>query len=456
MSGVAHNWREALAVYLHPRVVVMLFLGFSSGLPLPLVFFTFTTWLADAGLTPSTIGFLSAVGLAYAFKFVWAPIVDRLRLPLLVRVFGQRRGWMLFAQFMVIVGLLIMSMSEPQSQLLQLAVAAVLVAFFSATQDIAIDAYRIEAVDPDRQGAMAATYIYGYRIAMIAAVAGALYIASFFSWQTAYAVMALCMLVGVVTTLLIREPERRISPLTRELEAKMNAALKADPNAASLWRRLEAWFAGAVIGPFVDFFARNGKRALFLLALVSVYLMSDYLLGVMAGPFYIHIGYSKLEIANIAKVFGVVMTLVGAGLGGVLVVRYGIMPVLLLGAALLAFTNLSFAWLAYANSPDNWRLVVVIMADNMSGGLANVVFIAFMSSLTSTAYTATQYALFSSLMKIPGKIAGVFSGEMVEAFSYMEFFIFAAASGLPAVLLVLYLTKTGFSPEEEQRARAGT
>ena len=241
--------------------------------------------------------------------------------------------------------------------------------------------------------------------------------------------------------------------MTREIEERMNAALKADPNAASIWKRLEAWFAGAVVGPFAEFFARNGSRAIFLLGLIAVYLMSDYLLGVMAGPFYIHIGYSKLEIANIAKVFGVFMTLFGAGLGGVLVVRYGIMPVLLLGAALLAFTNLSFAWLAHAGTPDNWRLVVVIMSDNLSGGLANVVFIAFMSSLTSTAYTATQYALFSSLMKIPGKIAGVFSGTMVEAFSYMEFFIVAAASGIPAVLLVLYLMRTGFSPEAEQRAR---
>ncbi len=433
----------------------MLFLGFSSGLPLPLVFFTFLTWLADAGVDPQTIGFLSAVGLAYAFKFTWAPVVDRLRLPLLTRLLGQRRSWMLFAQLMVAAGLALMALSEPQAQLMQLAIAAVLVAFFSATQDIAIDAYRIEAVDPDRQAAMAASYIYGYRIAMIASVAGALYVAQFLSWPAAYLAMAACMIVGIVTTLLIAEPERHMSPLVRELESRMHAALHADPASPSLWRRLQAWFASAVAGPFAEFFARNGARAFVLLALVSVYLMSDYLLGVMAGPFYIHIGYSKVEIANIAKVFGLAVTLLGAGLGGVLVVRYGVMPVLLLGAALLAFTNLSFAWLAASGSADNWRLVIVIMADNLSGGLANVVFIAFMSSLTSTAYTATQYALFSSLMKIPGKIAGIFSGTLVEAFSYTEFFIVAAASGIPAVLLVLYLMKTGFSPEaERQRAAA--
>lgn len=456
MAAAANNWREALGVYLHRRVVGMLFLGFSAGLPLPLVFSTFGTWLRDVGVTPATIGFLSAVGLAYAFKFVWAPIVDRLRLPVLTRLLGQRRSWMLFAQILIVVGLVLMAITNPVSQLTQLAIAAVLVAFFSATQDIAIDAYRIEAVDADRQGAMAAMYIYGYRLAMIASVAGALYIAQFVSWQVAYLAMAACMGVGIVTTLIIREPERRISPLTLELEEKMNAALKADPNAASLWRRLEAWFAGAVVGPFADFFARNGKRAFVLLALVSVYLMSDYLLGVMSGPFYIDMGYSKVEIANIAKVYGLAMTLIGAGLGGVLVVRYGIMPVLLLGAAMLAITNLSFAWLALSGSPDQWRLAVVITADNLSAGLANVVFIAFMSSLTSTAYTATQYALFSSLMKIPGKIAGVFSGTLVEAYSYAEFFMLAAASGIPAVLLVLYLMRTGFSPEAEQREREAT
>ncbi|MBW3567674.1 MAG: MFS transporter [Proteobacteria bacterium] len=454
MNGTAQNWRQALGVYLHPRVLGMLFLGFSSGLPLQLVFFTFLTWLADAGVSPSNIGFLSGVGLAYAFKFVWAPVVDRLALPVLTRLFGQRRGWMLFAQVMIALGLVLMATSDPQEQLLQLALAAVMVAFFSTTQDIAIDAYRIEAVDPDRQGAMAATYIYGYRLAMIVSVAGALYIAQFMSWTIAYLVMAACMSVGVVTALVIAEPRRQVSQLTRELEARMNAALKADPNARSLWRRLEAWFAGAVIGPFAEFFVRNGTRAIVLLALIAVYLMSDYLLGVMSGPFYIHIGFSKIEIANIAKVFGLAMTLLGAGLGGILVVRYGIMPVLLLGAALLAFTNLSFAWLAMNGSPDNWRLAVVIMADNMSGGLANVVFIAFMSSLTSTAYTATQYALFSSLMKIPGKIAGLFSGTFVMEFGYTEFFVLAAASGIPAVLLVLYLMKTGFVPEDEQRARA--
>lgn len=440
--STAANWREAFRVYLHRRVLGMLFLGFSSGLPLPLVFFTFLTWLADAGVSATNIGLLSGVGLAYAFKVLWAPLVDRLPLPFLTHRFGQRRGWMLFAQAMVAAGLLAMALTGPERELTLFALSALWVAFFSATQDVAIDAYRIEAVDPERQGAMAATYVYGYRLAMIVAVAGALYVAQLGSWPLAYALMAACMGVGVVTTLIIREPDRRVSPMTLELEARMAAAVKADPAAGSLLKRIEAWFVGAVIGPFADFFVRNGRRALFILALVSLYLMSDYLLGIMAGPFYIHMGYSKIEIANVAKVFGTLVTIVGAGLGGLLVVRYGVMRMLLVGAVLIAGTNLMFAWLAASGEAEVWRLAAVIMADNLSGGMAAVFFIAYMSSLTNTAYTATQYALFSSLMKVPGKIAGLFSGVVVDTFGYMEFFIVAAASGLPAILLVWYLMRS--------------
>lgn len=440
--STATNWGEAFRVYLHRRVLGMLFLGFSSGLPLPLVFFTFLTWLAEAGVSATNIGLLSGVGLAYALKVLWAPLVDRLPLPFLTHRFGQRRGWMLFSQAMVAVGLLAMAATGPERELTLFALAALWVAFFSATQDVAIDAYRIEAVDPDRQGAMAATYVYGYRLAMIVAVAGALYVAELGSWPLAYAAMAVCMGVGVITTLIIREPDRFVSPMTLELEARMAAAVKADPRAGSLWRRIEAWFVGAVVGPFVEFFVRNGRRAFFILALVSLYLMSDYLLGIMAGPFYIHMGYSKIEIANVAKVFGTLVTIVGAGLGGVLVVRYGVMRMLLVGAVLIAGTNLMFAWLAASGEAEVWRLAAVIMADNLSGGMASVFFIAYMSSLTNTAYTATQYALFSSLMKVPGKIAGLFSGVVVDAFGYMEFFIVAAASGLPAILLVWYLMRS--------------
>lgn len=437
----APSWGKAFAVYLHRRVLGMFFLGFSSGLPLPLVFFTFLTWLADAGVSATNIGLLSGVGLAYAFKVLWAPLIDRLPIPLLTRAFGQRRSWMLFTQAMIAIGLVTMAFTGPESNLTLFALAALWVAFFSATQDIAIDAYRIEAVDPDRQAAMAATYVYGYRTAMIVAVAGALYIAELGSWSLAYLAMAACMAVGVVTTLIIAEPQRQVSAMTLELEAKMQAAISADPSADSVWRRVNAWFVSAVVGPFAEFFARNKRLSFHILALVALYLMSDYLLGIMAGPFYLHMGYSMIEIANVAKVFGTAMTIVGAGVGGLLVARYGVMRMLLVGAMLLAVTNLGFAWLSASGEAEIWRLAVVITADNMSGGMAAVFFIAYMSSLTNTAYTATQYALFSSLMKIPGKIAGLSSGFIVDAFGYTEFFIFAASSGIPAVLLVWYLMR---------------
>ena len=413
------GWRDAWHVYLHRRVLGMLFLGFSSGLPLPLVFFTFLTWLAEAGVSATDIGLLSGVGLAYAFKVLWSPLVDRLPLPFLTRRFGQRRGWMLFSQAMVAAGLAAMAATGPD-QLTPFAFAALWVAVFSATQDVAIDAYRIEAVDPDRQGAMAATYVYGYRLAMIVAVAGALYTAQLGSWPLAYFAMAACMSVGVIVTLIIAEPVQR---------------------AREPYAGIAHWVQTAVVGPFVEFFVRNGARAFVILALVSLYLMSDYLLGIMAGPFYIHMGYSKIEIANVAKVFGTLVTIVGAGLGGLLVVRYGVMRMLLVGAVLIAGTNLAFAWLSASGEAEVWRLAVVIMADNLSGGMASVFFIAYMSSLTNTAYTATQYALFSSLMKVPGKIAGLFSGFVVDAYGYTEFFIVAAASGLPAILLVAYLMR---------------
>ncbi len=435
------DWRESFKVYGHRRVLGMLFLGFSSGLPLPLVFTTFTIRLAEAGISATDIALLAGVGLAYAIKVLWAPIVDRLTLPFLTRRLGQRRGWMLFAQVMVAFALVMMALSDPDGQLTALTVAALLAAFMSATQDIAIDAYRIEAVEPDRQGAMAAMYVYGYRLAMVVAVAGALYVAEFGSWALAYVVMAAFMSVGMVTTLVIAEPDRQVSPQTRELEARMAAAIKADPRNGSVAKRIEAWFVGAVVGPFAEFFVRNGWRAVFILALIAVYLMSDYLLGVMAGPFYIHMGYSKIEIANVAKLYGIAMTIVGAGVGGLLVVRYGVMRMLLLGAVLLAATNLTFAWLSASGEAEVWRLAVVITADNLSGGMANVFFIAYMSSLTNTAYTATQYALFSSLMKVPGKIAALFSGMVVDAFGYTEFFVVAAASGIPAILLVTYLIR---------------
>lgn len=438
------SWRDALLVYSRPRVVGMVFLGFSAGLPFLLVFSTLSAWLRDEGVSRTLIGFFSWVGITYSIKVFWAPVIDRLPLPLLTGRLGKRRSWMLLAQCGIALGLTGMALSDAQADIARIALFALAVAFCSATQDITIDAYRIEAVDKNLQGAMAATYVLGYRVALLAAGAGAFYIADFSSWSAAYLAMAALMLVGILTTLVIREPEVAASAETRQLERRVESAIGISGDRRSALLRLAAWFSDAVVSPFVEFFSRNGRLAITILLLIGMYRVSDITMGVMANPFYLDLGFSKREIADITKIFGFFMTIAGAGLGGLLVARYGIMRPLLLGAVLVAATNLLFALLALSE-PDLVLLALVVSADNLSGGIASAVFIAYLSSLTSTAYTATQYALFSSLMTLPAKLVGGFSGVIVDGFGYLPFFTYAAMLGLPAILLVVFLIHRGGS-----------
>lgn len=434
-----HSWREALRAYTRARVVALFFLGFSAGLPYLLVFSTLSAWLRDARVDLATIGFFSWVGITFSVKVLWAPVVDRVPVPALTARLGRRRSWMLLAQLAVALGLAAMAVTGPGGDLALLALLAVIVAFASATQDIAIDAFRIESAAAEYQGALAAMYIFGYRVALLVAGAGAFYAAEYLGWQSAYLIMALLMGVGMVTVLLVREP---VASATRAAgNEDERALLERFARAAHLpaWlRRPRGQFVRAVVCPFLDFFQRNGSRALLILALVGVYKLSDITMGVMANPFYLDLGFSKDEIASVAKIFGFFMLLAGSALGGLLVVRYGILRPLLLGAVLVAATNLLFAMLAEAGS-DLTLLALVISADNLSGGLATAAFVAWLSSLTNTAYTATQYALFSSLMTLPAKLLGGFSGVIVEGHGYYSFFVYAALIGLPAILLVLYL-----------------
>ena len=426
------SWSEAVRVYTRPQVITMLFLGFAAGLPLLLVFSTLTAWLRDVDISRSTIGFFGWIGIAYSIKVVWAPVVDRLKLPLLTRSLGQRRSWMLVGQFGVMAGLVAMVLSDPQVSLVSIALSALLVAFSSSTQDIAIDAFRIESAVDEYQGAMSASYIFGYRLAMLVAGAGALYIADWSSWDISYLVMALLMLVGVVTVLLVSEPERHVPDTTEAMELSLKHQLHADQ--PGRWRRFEAWFVGAVVAPFVEFFRRNGSWALLILAFIGLYRLSDITMGIMANPFYLDLGFTKKEIADIGKVFGFFMTLAGSFLGGLFVVRYGIFRPLLAGAIMVALTNLLFVQLAMVGSDLVW-LAVAISGDNLSGGFANAAFVAYLSSMTNRAYTATQYALFSSLMTLPGKFLSGFSGVIVDASNYEVFFSYAAVMGTPAILL---------------------
>ena len=446
------RWLEALRVYRHPRVVAMLFLGFSAGLPFLLLFSTLSARLSDANVSHGAIGFFSWVGITYSIKVLWAPVVDRVRIPWLTRMLGKRRSWMLVAQLGIALGLLGMATIDPAQQLAYTAAFALVVAFGSATQDVAIDAYRIEAVIEERQAAMAATYILGYRVALLVAGAGALYIAEFGSWSAAYVSMAALMSVGMLTVLAIAEPEHTVARDAYQREARVVAFMERSAHLPPRLREAMAWFIGAMVCPFLDFFARNGvKLALMMLLFIGVFRVSDITMGVMANPFYLDLGFNKAEIASVTKVFGFFMTIIGAAAGGLLVVRYGIMRPLLLSAVLAAATNLLFSLMAVMG-PDLGLLAVTISADNLVGGLAGSVFIAYLSSLTNTAYTATQYALFSSLMTLPGKFIGGFSGLVVEAQGYFFFFIYSAIIGVPAVLMVLYLMRTADANQPQARS----
>jgi len=433
------KWHTALSVYTRPRVISMVFLGFAAGLPFLLVFTTLSAWLTEAGISRTTIGFFSWVGITYSIKVFWAPVIDRLPFPLLTRVFGKRRSWMLAAQITIATGLAGMALTDPGSNLTQLALFALLVAFGSATQDITIDAWRIEAVERDLQGAMAATYVLGYRLALLIAGAGALHLAELTNWSLTYIVSAGLMGIGMLTTLSIPEPSHPQNPRTQILESRLESGIGV-AGRQGLAARIAVWFADAVVSPFVEFFERTGRLAVLILLLVGCYKLSDITMGVMANPFYLDLGFTKADIANVTKIFGFFMTIAGAGLGGILVVRFGILRPLLAGAILVASTNLLFVWLAISE-PSLFHLAIVISADNLSGGLATSAFIAWLSSLTNTSYTATQYALFSSLMTLPAKFIGGFAGVVVDTAGYASFFLYAGLLGVPAILMVNYLLR---------------
>jgi len=425
------GWLQTLKVYGEPASLRMLSLGFSAGLPLLLVFGTLSFWLREAGIDRTTIGFLSWVGLAYGFKWVWSPLVDRMPIPLLTRALGRRRSWLLVSQAVIMLALVCMALTDPQLSLAPMVWCAVAVAVGSATQDIALDAFRIESADAQHQAALSATYQTGYRLAMIWAGAGALWIAARAEvpsavaraaaalyqhgpWQTAYLVMALSMLPGVLTVLFSQEP----------VPAPVPAA-----------RNLREWLRGALVEPFADFLGRYGWHAALILALIATYRISDVVMGIMANPFYVDMGFSKDEVAAVTKVFGVVMTLLGALLGGVLSLRMGVMRVLMLGAVLSGASNLLFAWLS-TRGHDVTALIWVVSADNLASGIASSAFIAYLSSLTNVQYSATQYALLSSMMLLLPKFVAGFSGKYVDAFGYASFFNATALLGLPVLLLV--------------------
>ncbi|MBU0912563.1 MAG: MFS transporter [Gammaproteobacteria bacterium] len=436
MSAIT-TFFASFQLYCQRRVLTIFIMGFASGLPLMLVFGVLSFWLREAGVSREQIGYFSWVIMVYAIKFIWSPLIDHLSLPSLKQWLGRRRSWLILSQSLVIVAVLMMANLDPQTELRWMALCAVLLAIASATQDITIDAYRIEAAPERLQAVLAAASLAGYRLAMIFSSAGALWIAALFSssekgydlkaWQSTYLVMAGCMALGLLTTLLSPEPV---------VEQQINIS----PAHSSISQKLMNWLKVAVIGPFVDFFSRHGLNALLILSLIACYRISDVVMGVMANVFYVDMGFSKEEVASVSKLFGVLMTLLGAALGGLLINSFGTLRILLLGALLSACTNLLYCYLSTQghNIP---LLIAVISADNLSAGIATSAFIAYLSSLVNLAFTATQYALFSSLMLLLPKFLGGFSGGWVEVMDYQAFFVMTALMGLPAIVLCLVLIK---------------
>lgn len=398
----------------------MIPLGFSAGLPFLLVFSTLSIWLVEEGASRTAVGFFAWVGITYSIKFLWAPVIDSMQISFLAKKIGRRRSWIIVGQFGVVVGLSLMAIFGPKD-LVIFSGFALLVAFSSATQDVSIDAYRIEAASKESQGAMTAAYVFGYRLALLVAGAGALYAAAIFSWSFAYFSMAGLMLAGMLLVFFMVEP-----PPPK--------IFRNTGDSKDFFSRLRT----AVIGPIINFFVRYRRYAIGILIFVAIFRLSDITMGIMTNPFFIDLGYTKTEIANVAKVYGFFMTILGAFICGLFVSKISIFLPLLIGGIIVCLSNLLFYFLA-TSEPNLLNLVMVISFDNFAGGFASTAFIAYLSGLTDKSYTATQYALFSSLMTLPGKFFSGFSGILVDSFGYQDFFIFSAALGLPGILMVSWL-----------------
>ena len=431
-AGESVQTKKPWTWYLQEKLVVIFFFGFSGGLPFPLVYATLTYWLNESGIEKSTISAFAWIGFAYALKFLWSPLVDRLHLPILTTALGRRRSWLLLSQVLIAVALVVLSNIDPSQAITAFALVALAVAISSATQDMAIDAYRIECAPDEMQGLLAASYQYGYRVAMIVGGAGALYVADFMSWTIAYQAMAVCMGIGMLTTLLSKEP-----PV---------------PEGSDVDERIfddgfVRWFISSVVGPFVDFFKRYGRFALTMLLFIALYRISDYVLGILANPFYDDIGFTKSQVASVAKLYGLWVALIGIAGGGVAIAKLGPARSLVLSATLIAGTNLFFVYLA-ATGPDLLTLTITISFDNFAQGFSGTVFIAYLSSLTSISFTATQYALFSSLSVFVGKLVAGFSGSVQELLGYQGFFLYAAAMGIPSIILAIIVVRYTPRPRE--------
>ncbi|HKQ82760.1 MAG TPA: MFS transporter [Steroidobacteraceae bacterium] len=429
-------------MYRDRAVLSMLFLGFSAGLPFMLVFSTLSAWLRQAGIERATIGMLAWVGIVYSIKFLWAPAVDRVPVPLLTRMLGRRRSWMMVAQFGIALGLMSIAHADPATNVLHIAALALFVAFCAATQDIAIDAWRIESASERMQGGMAAAYQLGYRIAIMVGSAGALWLAADYSWTVAYLSMAGLTSVGVLTTLLTREPTPREGTKSAEAEHRVTAWVAERAHWPDWLRNAGAWFMAAIVGPIADFFTRYGLRlGLLIFAFIGSYRLTDYAMGVMANPFYLDHGYTLKQVAAVVKGFGLIASMVGVVIGGVVVAKLGNTRALVAGSVMVMCSNVGFSILAATDSASIVGLALANSLDNVAIGIHGTALVSFLSNLTSARYTATQYAVLSSLYAMPGKLLMGTSGFVVDAIGYEAFFLYTSSLSVPALILLYFLAK---------------
>lgn len=432
------NWMDTFRSLTRPKVAVMLALGFSSGLPFMLVGNTLGFWLRESGIALATIGFLSWVGLAYSLKFIWAPLIDKVNAPIFGRLLGRRRGWMIVSQILVGLCLVGMSIIKPEGGLLLFTGLAALAAFASATQDIVVDAWRIEISEASEDMALlSSSYQLGYRASLLVTDALILILAAAVGWSISYSAMGALMIVGLGATLFAAEPVR--SAVSTET--------------APIWSPRGLF--DAIAGPFIAFFKQHASKALLILAAVCLYRLSDFVMGPMANPFYADLGVTKETVGAVRGSVGLIASLVGVAAAGITAVRFGFVPTLLIGAIVGPASNLGFSLLAVIG-PRTDVFTTAMIIDNIATGFAGTALVGYMSSLTTLGYTATQYALLSSFYALLGKILKGFSGLVVQKLSethplmdaYAIFFFGTALIGIPAFLLCILLVRNNKQVKE--------
>ena len=444
------SWLAAASVYKDRRMLTIFFLGFASGLPSPLLFFNLTVWLKDEGFSYASIGLFSLVGIVYAVNFLWAPLIDKLTLGAFTRFFGRRRAWALLSQISLMGSILCMGFLGPNAGLTFFALSAIMVAFFSATQDIIVDAYRIDVLAPHEYAAGSAMAVFGWHMGgTIVGGAGGLYLVALFDWRTAYMVLSGFVLVGIITILVCREP----GPSGAERYAAQGDTGADKVSSRSGLRRdagvFFVWLYRVASAPLTDFFRRLGGTALLILAFILIYKIGEAMLGRMSGVFYRELGFGHTDIANVAKLYGVTALIIGGIAGGILASRMGLYKALFISGILMAATNLSYAWLA-VEGRDFPVFVFAVVSDHLTAGMATTTFVAYLSSLCNSAFTATQYALLASAGNFARIIYASASGLVISALdgSWSIFFMATAAFTLPGLILLLWMMRRLPPPEK--------